>query len=179
MAMKGYFILPVTYWSLTVCSEFLNKVCTSVNKGMAEMNHVNWEPEGIVWAFRILYNDKRFAVTQRDSESSQGVDNKRRLRLHLRPSQMHPKAALIPASGWERILYRTCRQRRSNALNVCSQRGVNNSSPSPSSLSQSLSLSLFRDNNEERYIFINKTLYVSSLVYNIPRSSELKPHHKI
>ena len=110
-------ILHIDFWQNVSCG-FLNRICTCVNKETAEINHVNWDPEGkkrrcenIVYWFAVDTD------TRRDSESSHQV------------SRPHPT--------WEpKIL--------SGALKIETQRGlrrygVNDSSLNYSSLSLSLS----------------------------------------
>ena len=63
------------------------------------------------------------------------------------------------APGWERILYKTSRQIRSEALNISVPNAVSMTAVRLSaSLSHVQSFRLFRDNKEERYIFINSVM---------------------
>ena len=98
--------------------DFYTEYSTCVNKGPAEITHVNWDPEENTWALRILYHDKRFAErlgrdSFRFSEKSAGAHRRNRvISLHL---------------GWEAEVL-------SGALNIESsdvieKDGVNESSP--------------------------------------------------
>ena len=111
------------------------------------MKYVNWQSEGNVWALRISYIDKRFAVSREvrsDSESNQWVDARR----------------------WRLGLLRNCfesnltSKKQNKAPNVCPQRGVNDSSPISSFLPLSLSLTYSHFNSfvtiKKRDIFFIK-----------------------
>ena len=53
--------------------DFQTGYSTCVDKRIAEMNHVNWEPKVNVWALKILYNDKRLGrIWQRFGQTWKG-----------------------------------------------------------------------------------------------------------
>ena len=119
---------------------FLNRKCTYVNKGQRKW--ITWigNRKEKVWALRILYNDEGDSVRFRKHSASW--------------EDTWPWAPFMRGGG------RWLRNRKSKALNACTQRSINDSSSLSFSLSVSLTCSHFdlswqlRSNKEDIYIYV-------------------------
>ena len=114
-----YYILTLTD---RLFRDFVNRkshLCLRINKGIAEINQRNWKLEGNVRALKIFYNDKLFTVDTQIRRDS--------FRFRKQPTSRQDIPFWVPSAGGG---YSSPQLRsRSKAMNVCLQRGVNNSNP--------------------------------------------------
>ena len=163
LTLAGQLVLHIDLWQ-HVSSGFLHKIlhlCLRINKRIAEINHMNWEPERNVWVLKI-YNDKRFTIDpqickQTGGQSGEVGIQSRSLLDHWpwKPVALHWEVALIsPVKEVLSGALKIDQSQRGVNMNKCPQCGVNDSSPSPLSLCLSILLAAFRIFCDNRDIFL-------------------------
>ena len=154
---QGECILHINLWQLVIV-DFIIRILHLCKHGTVEINHMNWEPKGKnVWVFRILYNDKRFAVSQIFSQI------------------WRVTRELTPARGWgqppsEKRFYIKSPIKEEIRFWMYFPNMVSMIAVLCLLVSLSLTYSHFDPfiAIKKRYIFINKVLFlISSLVYNM------------